>query len=710
MTLVIFTGITLSQVPHLINYQGLLIDSETGQPVPNVTHSIKFSIYDVPTGGSAIWTETHSVKPQNGFYSVQLGLNTPLTLADLSGPEKYLGIKVGEDLEMFPRRRIVSVAYAIISEEADRLDGKEAAEFAMKIELSTSDGNPPNQGSNRVSWDNLNDVPEGFADGIDDTGSGAGGNTLDQAYDQGGAGAGRTITADAGAFEVKGIDGALFTGTLASGAIPAEGTGTRLMWYPRRSALRVGTLVSDNATFWDNDSIGNYSIAMGGDTRAIEDYSTAMGYWSRAGGDYSTAMGNGTTASGQSSTAMGHWTWATGYSSTAMGDRTKASEDYATAMGQETTARGSASTAMGYNTNANGDYSTAMGQVTEANGTHSTAMGLNTRANGTSSTAMGQAAEANGTCSTAMGWQTTASGDYSTSMGRFSTASGDHSTALGRQTTASGNASTSMGEFVNAIGDYSIAMGHWTRASGYYSTAMGNSSIASGNASTAMGFYTRASGACSFAAGDLAKANHNGCFVWGDASGMGLGDSIYSTAENQFIARASGGVKFYSNSAATIGTKLNPGANSWSYISDSTKKKNFRAIHGEEVLQKIRGFNLGTWNYKEQDPATHRHYGPMAQDFFAAFGHDGIGTIGNDTTISSADFDGINFIAIQALEKRTSQLQRENEQLRDKISQLEHQVAALSENWQKLRAKIAMFINHDDKSEFAKNPVVTSID
>jgi len=42
----------------------------------------------------------------------------------------------------------------------------------------------------------------------------------------------------------------------------------------------------------------------------------------------------------------------------------------------------------------------------------------------------------------------------------------------------------------------------------------------------------------------------------------------------------------------------------------------------------------------------------MAQDFFAAFGHDGVGTIGTDTTITSTDMDGILMIAAQALESR----------------------------------------------------------
>ena len=61
----------------------------------------------------------------------------------------------------------------------------------------------------------------------------------------------------------------------------------------------------------------------------------------------------------------------------------------------------------------------------------------------------------------------------------------------------------------------------------------------------------------------------------------------------------------------------------------------------------------------------------MAQEFFSAFGRDKLGVIGNDTTIASADFDGVNFTAIKALEKRTSELQTENENLKKRLALLE---------------------------------------
>lgn len=70
--------------------------------------------------------------------------------------------------------------------DADRLDGQEASAFATsshdhdtryytESELSASDGNPPNVGSNRMSWDNIADMPAGFADGVDNNDGGGGG-------------------------------------------------------------------------------------------------------------------------------------------------------------------------------------------------------------------------------------------------------------------------------------------------------------------------------------------------------------------------------------------------------------------------------------------------------------------------------------------------------------------------------------------------------
>jgi trimeric autotransporter adhesin len=49
--------------------------------------------------------------------------------------------------------------------------GDHDSRYFTETELSTSDGNAPNAGANRVHWDVLNGVPAGFADGTDDTGN-----------------------------------------------------------------------------------------------------------------------------------------------------------------------------------------------------------------------------------------------------------------------------------------------------------------------------------------------------------------------------------------------------------------------------------------------------------------------------------------------------------------------------------------------------------
>jgi hypothetical protein len=61
----------------------------------------------------------------------------------------------------------------------------------------------------------------------------------------------------------------------------------------------------------------------------------------------------------------------------------------------------------------------------------------------------------------------------------------------------------------------------------------------------------------------------------------------------------------------------------------------------------------------------------MAQDFFAAFGHDGVGQIGTETTINSGDMAGILMTAVQALEKRTAELKETKAELAALTARLE---------------------------------------
>lgn len=140
--------------------------------------------------------------------------------------------------------------------------------------------------------------------------------TLDQAYDFGGAGAGRTITADAGAVTIAGADGLVSTGTIGSGALTPAGAGTRMVWNPRKGAFRAGTA---NLTNWDDANMGQGSFAAGTSTRALGMHSTALGQLTNADGLSSFTAGQVNTATGSFSVALNFLNTALGQASTSMG-------------------------------------------------------------------------------------------------------------------------------------------------------------------------------------------------------------------------------------------------------------------------------------------------------------------------------------------------------------------------------------------------------
>ncbi len=168
-----------------------------------------------------------------------------------------------------------------------------------------------------------------------------------------------------GSLTVNGNNGIIATGTFGSGTALSLRQGTRMMWYPKKAAFRVGYV---DGFQWDDASIGTYSFATGYNATASGNYSTAMGSNTTAIGNYSTAMGYYTTAGSDYSTTMGYFTLAQDKYSTAMGFYTNAMGSGSTAMGSQTLAKGSSSTAMGSGTTASGSVSTAMGASTTASG------------------------------------------------------------------------------------------------------------------------------------------------------------------------------------------------------------------------------------------------------------------------------------------------------------------------------------------------------
>lgn len=198
-------------------------------------------------------------------------------------------------------------------------------------------------------------------------------------------------------------------------------------------------------------------------------------------------------------------------------------------------------------------------------------------------------------------------------------------------------------------GRYNSAFGHSTviaggssnTASGEYSTVGGGlSNKARGDHSTIPGgALNEAAGSYSFAAGFRAKVlqGHNGAFVWGDSTDA----DVSSSAANSFTVRATGGINLRTNASLTTGCNLAVGGGTWNCTSDRNAKEAFSEIDPRAVLESVAEMPITSWQFKGTDE---RHIGPVAQDFYAAFGL-GEGEI----TISAVDADGVALAAIQGL-------------------------------------------------------------
>lgn len=107
---ILFPSVNLWAIPAGFNIQGRLTDAK-GVNRPENSLSITFSIYDTPTGGTAIWSVTRNAKLQNGNFQEELG-GADLNDVDLEGAvrnlqDAYVEITVGGEPALVPRQRLL---------------------------------------------------------------------------------------------------------------------------------------------------------------------------------------------------------------------------------------------------------------------------------------------------------------------------------------------------------------------------------------------------------------------------------------------------------------------------------------------------------------------------------------------------------------------------------------------------------------------------
>lgn len=97
--------------PSTLGYQGRLATAG-GAPI-TASLSITFSLFESPTGGTAVWSEVQpAVDVDGGNLGVELGKVVPLP-PGIWGRQLYLGLQVAGDTEMLPRPALTATPFAL---------------------------------------------------------------------------------------------------------------------------------------------------------------------------------------------------------------------------------------------------------------------------------------------------------------------------------------------------------------------------------------------------------------------------------------------------------------------------------------------------------------------------------------------------------------------------------------------------------------------
>lgn len=125
--------------------------------------------------------------------------------------------------------------------------------------------------------------------------------------------------------------------------------------------------------------------------------------------------------------------------------------------------------------------------------------------------------------------------------------------------------------------------------------------------------------------------------------------------------------------------------------SDRNVKTNFTDIVAREVLERVAALPIQRWNYRNDLETP--HLGPVAQDFYAAFG---VGA--DDKHIATVDADGVALAAIQGLNQKvecgTRNAELRDEDLVAKLEQKDREIEKMERRIDNLERLVDSLTHH----------------
>jgi trimeric autotransporter adhesin len=636
-------------INSVISYQGQL--GASGAPA-NGQYDFRFILYDAEIGGSQagrVLTNA-AVTVSNGLFTASLDFGPGV----FNGTAYWLDLAVrtngpGAFTPLVPRQPLAPAPYALYAPNA-------AVALAAQSVAGGAVGSSALQ-SNAVTADKI--AAGAVVRSINGLTDAVTLSTWDRSGNVGTvAGVNFLGTLDAQPLDLK------VNSARALRIEPTAGTPNLIGGHESNRVVKPaagGTIGGGGSAEEGNIVSGDYGTVGGGLFNESGYYGfTGGGYFNYAGGDYAVAAG-------------GFWNTAGRFAGTIGGGTDNiVTNGYGVIGGGATNVVGGwAATVSGGEQNfAYYDYATVAGGLYNWARGDSSAVG-----GGYDNTADGWASVVGGgsdnRCTNAYG---AIAGGLSNWVGGFAAFIGS-----GEQNTADWDYAAVGGGFLNWSGGLASTVGggdeNW--AIGDYSTVGGGAvNYAAGYAATVPGgLQAEARADYSFAAGAGAIATNVGAFVWADATlTNGVPAFLNSTNRNEFVARATGGVRFISGvtvgGAPNAGVILRPGQGAWSNLSDRNSKENFTPVDARKVLEQVAALPLATWNYKAQTPSI-RHMGPTAQDFAAAF------RLGDDdATICTVDTDGVALAAIQGLNELVREKEQRIRALEQRLADLEKRLAS----------------------------------